>query len=72
MGLLFGNLTQDFVNFTIVLGKANAGDAAAAADVPQAAADFRAVAAKDATWLVCIGEHSVLSFLIRAANFFSL
>jgi ATP-binding cassette subfamily B (MDR/TAP) protein 1 len=55
MTLLFGTLTQDFVNFAVVLEQAKAGDGNAQAQVPAAAADFRHAAAKDATWLVCIG-----------------
>ncbi|KAH9480411.1 ABC multidrug transporter atrD [Psilocybe cubensis] len=55
MSLLFGNLTQDFVNFSQVLAAAQDGDAAAAANIPQAAADFRHSAGLSATYLVCIG-----------------
>jgi ATP-binding cassette subfamily B (MDR/TAP) protein 1 len=55
MSLLFGNLTQQFVNFTIVLEKAKAGDPQAIAGVPAAAASFRKVAAQDASYLVYIG-----------------
>jgi ATP-binding cassette, subfamily B (MDR/TAP), member 1 len=56
MTLLFGALTQDFVNFSVVLEQANAGNTDAQAQLPTAAAGFRHAAAKDATWLVCIGE----------------
>ncbi|KAF8957254.1 P-loop containing nucleoside triphosphate hydrolase protein [Flammula alnicola] len=50
MSLLFGNLTQAFVNFTqIVANPARSGE------IPQAAADFRHSASKSATYLVCIG-----------------
>ncbi|RDB18091.1 Leptomycin B resistance protein pmd1 [Hypsizygus marmoreus] len=55
MSLLFGNLTQDFVSFTITLRKAQAGDPDAIADVPVAAAHFRETAALDASYLVYIG-----------------
>jgi ATP-binding cassette subfamily B (MDR/TAP) protein 1 len=56
MTLLFGTLTQDFVNFSVVLEQVKAGNADAQAQVSAAAAAFRHAAAKDATWLVCIGE----------------
>lgn len=56
MTLLFGTLTQDFVNFGIIVEQAKAGDAQAQARVSGAAAQFRSVAAKDASYLVCIGE----------------
>ncbi|KAF4617465.1 hypothetical protein D9613_006094 [Agrocybe pediades] len=49
MSLLFGNLTQDFVNFTMILQQGPADQ------IPQAAANFRSSAAKSATYLVCIG-----------------
>ncbi|KAF8957257.1 multidrug resistance protein 1 [Flammula alnicola] len=50
MSLLFGNLTQDFVNFTqIVLNPARSGE------IPEAGANFRHSAGKSATYLVCIG-----------------
>ncbi|KAJ2930895.1 hypothetical protein H1R20_g6196, partial [Candolleomyces eurysporus] len=55
MSLLFGNLTQEFVNFGTVVGKAQSGDAAAAALIPEAAASFRRTAALDASYLVYIG-----------------
>lgn len=60
MGLLFGNLTQDFVNFAVILNRANGGDATAAAEIPQAAQNFRDVAGKDALYLVFIGGYCVL------------
>lgn len=62
MTLLFGAITQDFVNFAITLEQANAGDGDAQAQVPAAAAGFRHAAAKDATWLVCIGKSSIFIF----------
>ncbi|KAG2008663.1 multidrug resistance protein 1 [Coprinopsis cinerea AmutBmut pab1-1] len=55
MSLLFGNLTQDFVNFATVVGEAQAGNTTAAALVPEAAASFRRVAALDASYLCYIG-----------------
>ncbi|KDQ62305.1 hypothetical protein JAAARDRAFT_54276 [Jaapia argillacea MUCL 33604] len=55
MTLLFGNLTQDFVAFEAIIYAADGGDAAAQAQVPIAAANFRTTAAHDATYLVCIG-----------------
>ncbi|CAA7271334.1 unnamed protein product [Cyclocybe aegerita] len=55
MSLLFGNLTQDFVNFSVVLSAAQAGNATAAANVPEAAANFRSSAGESASYLVYIG-----------------
>jgi len=52
MTLLFGNLTQQFVEFKITLNReAELGHGA----VEQAAANFRKTAAEDATYLVIIG-----------------
>ncbi|TFK26115.1 P-loop containing nucleoside triphosphate hydrolase protein [Coprinopsis marcescibilis] len=55
MSLLFGNLTNDFVNFQTIVGRAAAGNETAAALVPAAAQSFREVAALDASYLVYIG-----------------
>ncbi|KAG6907876.1 hypothetical protein DXG01_007040 [Tephrocybe rancida] len=55
MSLLFGNLTQEFVNFGTVINYANTGNATAIAQVPAAAAHFRHTAALDASYLVYIG-----------------
>ncbi|KAF8952133.1 hypothetical protein BDZ97DRAFT_1931229 [Flammula alnicola] len=50
MSLLFGNLTQDFVNFTqIVVNPARSSE------IPEAGANFQHSAGKNATYLVCIG-----------------
>ena len=56
MALLFGRLTQDFVNFQIVLGRAQAGDADASSKIPQAAANFRHGASMNALYLVVLGS----------------
>ncbi|TCD61612.1 GTPase-activating protein [Steccherinum ochraceum] len=55
MSLLFGNLTQDFVDFETILSIANTGNTTAQASVPAAAAHFRHTAALDASYLVYIG-----------------
>ncbi|KAF6764137.1 multidrug resistance protein 1 [Ephemerocybe angulata] len=55
MSLLFGNLTGQFVAFTMTTMAAEAGDEAAKAALPGAAASFRHVAAQDASYLVYIG-----------------
>lgn len=57
MSLLFGNLTQDFVNFATVVEQAKYGNTTAEALVPAAAQSFRDVAALDASYLTYIGEH---------------
>jgi ATP-binding cassette subfamily B (MDR/TAP) protein 1 len=56
MALLFGRLTQDFVNFQMVLGRAKAGDADSSAKIPQAAVDFRHGASLNAIYLVVLGS----------------
>ena len=55
MSLLFGNLTQDFVNFTKVVYQVQAGDASAADQIPAAAAAFRHAANKGALYFTFIG-----------------
>lgn len=55
MTLLFGNLTQQFVQFGQTLLRAQEGDAAAQEQLPVAAAAFRHAAAKDAGYLAVIG-----------------
>lgn len=55
MSLLFGDLVQQFVNFSTILSEADAGDASAADQIPAAAAEFRSAAAKSASELVYIG-----------------
>ncbi|KAM6491113.1 multidrug resistance protein 1, partial [Amanita muscaria] len=55
MTLLFSSLTQDFVNFGIILMEANAGYPGAAGKISAAAAEFRDDAATNALYLVYIG-----------------
>ncbi|KII86803.1 hypothetical protein PLICRDRAFT_43464 [Plicaturopsis crispa FD-325 SS-3] len=55
MSLLFGNLTQAFVNFGDVVQDVNNGKPGAAEQVPVVAANFRKTAAHDASYLVYIG-----------------
>jgi len=75
MSLLFGNLTQQFVNFTQLIYKADSGDPGAADQLPAAAAHFRHEAGMLAVYLVCIGacldhQSSTLEFnsVIRCRN----
>lgn len=60
MALLFGNLTQDFVSFGTVVSEIKAGNNSAQAQLPQAAADFKRIAAHDASILVYIGILGLL------------
>lgn len=53
MSLIFGNLTQQFVNFSIATDAANNGGSQD--NLQAAAASFRHVAAQDASYLVYIG-----------------
>ena len=55
MSLLFGRLTQNFVEFGTVLNMANAGDPDALQQLGAAAAGFRHAAAQNASYLVYIG-----------------
>ncbi|KAH9962226.1 P-loop containing nucleoside triphosphate hydrolase protein [Russula dissimulans] len=64
MSLLFGNLTQDFVNFSIAIQNSNPDDPATAAKVEEAARGFRHVAAKDASYLTYIGVGMFFSTFI--------
>ena len=56
MSLLFGNLVQQFVNFSTILAEANAGVPGASERIPTAAVEFRSAAATLASELVYIGE----------------
>jgi ATP-binding cassette subfamily B (MDR/TAP) protein 1 len=55
MSLLFGNLTQDFVNFTIAIQNINPDDPQSTAEVEEARKGFRHVSAMDASYLAYIG-----------------
>ena len=55
MSLLFGNLTQDFVNFTNAINSVTPNDPQSSATINEAAAHFRHVAAQNASYLVYIG-----------------
>ena len=55
MSLIFGALTQDFVDFQIIRASAEAGNPDGQAALPGAAAHFRKVSALDASYLVYIG-----------------
>jgi len=64
MSLLFGNLTQDFVNFQMVINQASAGNATAVQEIPIVAERFRRTSAKDATYLVYMGQTLLLDFVV--------
>ena len=55
MTLIFGNLTQDFLNFSNAIQNINPNDPQTTATVEEAARDFRHVAAQDASYLTYIG-----------------
>lgn len=55
MTLLFGDLTQDFVNFYNAIQNISPDDPQSSAKVSEAAAHFRHVAANDASYLTYIG-----------------
>jgi len=65
MSLIFGRLTQDFVNFQIIRVNADNGDPAGIAALPAAAAGFRKATALDASYLVYIGiSHALIDLLM--------
>jgi ATP-binding cassette subfamily B (MDR/TAP) protein 1 len=55
MSLIFGRLTQDYINFQITRVTAESGDPNGIAALPAAAERFRRSAALDASYLVYIG-----------------
>lgn len=57
MSLMFGDLANDFVNFTTILMRVDGGDVGAADLIPAAAASFRHNASKSALWITIIGRH---------------
>ena len=59
MSLLFGNLTQQFVNFSTTLESAQRGVSGASDQIPAAAAEFRRSAGQSASQLVYIGGSHV-------------
>jgi len=65
MSLIFGRLTQDFVNFQIVRLGADNGDPASIAALPGVAENFRKATALDASYLVYIGiSHAPIDLLM--------
>jgi ATP-binding cassette subfamily B (MDR/TAP) protein 1 len=64
MSLIFGNLTQDFVNFGIALNKIDPNDPESNTKLDQAAKGFRHVAAKDASYLTYIGMSLITLLLL--------
>lgn len=56
MGLIYGKLTQQFVNFGVLTAQARDGNATAAALIPPAAEYFRTVSSHDASYLVYMGK----------------
>jgi ATP-binding cassette subfamily B (MDR/TAP) protein 1 len=55
MSLLFGNLTQDFIDFNNEIQNIVPGDPQSSAKVDESARRFRHVAANDASYLTYIG-----------------
>ena len=57
MTLIFGNFTQSFVNFTVVLNNAAQGNASEA-DLSAASRELRRVAGNNACYLAYLGQFS--------------
>ena len=55
MSLMFGNLTQDFINFSTAIRNINPSNPQSSVQVEEAARHFRHVAALDASYLVYLG-----------------
>jgi len=55
MSLLFGDLTQDFINFSTAIQNIDPNDPQSTTKVDEAAKGFRHVAAQDASYLTYIG-----------------
>ena len=55
MSLLFGNLTQDFIDFSTAIQNIDPNDPQSTTKVDEAAQRFRHVAALDASYLTYIG-----------------
>jgi ATP-binding cassette subfamily B (MDR/TAP) protein 1 len=69
MSLIFGNLTQQFVEFQTILNQAGAGVPGSQEKIPSTAANFRKVAAQDAVYLVCIGvSHPTNSYFLLTTS----
>lgn len=70
MSLLFGNLTNAFVDFGTTTIEAKAGNVTAQNDLPRAASNFKRTAANDASYLVYIGmyRYSRLSLVAHCHN----
>lgn len=66
MSLLFGNLTQSFVNFGAIINQANDGVPGASQNVTVAAASFRRAASHDAGILAALGELALASWATLA------
>jgi ATP-binding cassette subfamily B (MDR/TAP) protein 1 len=62
MSLIFGNLTQDFVNFSIAIQSINRNDPQSSSLIEEAARNFRHVAAEDASYLTYIGTWIPIAF----------
>lgn len=55
MSLIFGRITQDFVDFQFTRANADNGDPSSIAALPAAAENFRKAAGTNASYLVYIG-----------------
>ncbi|KAF9781642.1 P-loop containing nucleoside triphosphate hydrolase protein [Thelephora terrestris] len=64
MSLIFGKLTQDFVNFEIIRAQAEQGLADGISALPEAQANFRKDASLDASYLVYIGVGMLVSNMV--------
>lgn len=63
MTLMFGNLTIAFVNFGKAIQTALTDPTNGPAAIASAAQTFRTTAAKDASYLVYIGEHTFYLYI---------
>ncbi|KAJ7207327.1 ste6-like protein [Mycena haematopus] len=64
MSIFFGNLTQDFVAFTLSISEAQAGSTEAAQQLHVAAAHFRHATAKNAIYMTLLGLGAFITTYI--------
>ena len=67
MSIIFGNLTDSFVEFGTAVARRNAGQGSSE-EVEEAAAHFRHVASLDATYLVYIGIGMLVCVFVLMAT----
>jgi hypothetical protein len=68
MSLIFGNLTQDFVDFGTALNNLDPNNPDTVSKLDQAASEFRHISAKDASYLTYIGASFIILLRSQIIN----